>query len=706
MSWYSYANQEQARANGGYVRQYLNLFSAIDCIDKFFIQAKTSNIPDTLLQQLKLIRNQIIQLNFSAKKSFGQTENRKVLFHYHRSKISNLHCDETVYNHQEIQAEVIATYHHQLNQVQRFATKWLVIINELCTQYQKYILFLSDLKNHIQTILDHFSEHPYIKVIKRKGPPAEDDLPYQYVYRTDVFIPELYHILAEYFAGTSIFIKQFIDPFIGKELSNGIKVNNEGMCAGYVYEWASLIGKNGFCSAFPFAGIFIQEAQKKQGKPYRNQTNLKTYYYVNITLLRNVIDDLVKQLLPGNIYGLKLGFHSNILKKNVIHMIGIRYSSNRGIEFFDPNYAIFVFPNLRLFTAWLNVFFKLCYSRCLTETTLNLIKIGKESRSFLTIPLPERKQLYIHRLLKYALKSFKKVQHLIHDNYDLYERTTSGMFECLQVAGYYTAKKMMICKDRNELRIDFAKANLKLEKIQNLMIQHLKSKFQSNNQLERTQHSDYHALLKNTVLMNIAHQSSKLNEKSDAAIINALQLLVEIIQDAPSCITLKYLMDSWLDTKTSEQKSYRNIISGAGSFGFFSPKIYPAIYCLSNEFEINDVILTLLQVRLLIACHEVIKNDPAHPLFTHISKLLNENKTPRELIIEIKNICIENRTKNQFELEITLNIRKKFIKLNPDNRCQLEEIALEMRKEINTNLDESYRDKIMVPLPKIRLVLS
>ncbi|MCE0724000.1 MULTISPECIES: ankyrin repeat domain-containing protein [Legionella] len=137
-------------------------------------------------------------------------------------------------------------------------------------------------------------------------------------------------------------LSQTFDPLIGR--SNIDWDYWEGTCGGYIDFWQEQIASFGALQYMPVTTSDVYNAQG-QAKT-RSDVNKIAYKNENITMAE-VVEKILNSIEEDQTYA--LSFLANVGG----HATGIRrIPGTNGIEFFEPNYGIFVFPEENLFKSW------------------------------------------------------------------------------------------------------------------------------------------------------------------------------------------------------------------------------------------------------------------------------------------------------------------------------------------------------------------
>lgn len=144
---------------------------------------------------------------------------------------------------------------------------------------------------------------------------------------------------AEKLAGVSIPMSQDFDPLQGL-INTSLVPPTEGNCFGHVYFWAKQVHEKGYANPSIVLDTYAYKRHKDQEERRAKLPNISIPPMAN----SQFITDLLQKINNQGVYELEL------YSKTGGHAIGIRKIPKTGeIEFFDPNFGLFLFKNEKSF---------------------------------------------------------------------------------------------------------------------------------------------------------------------------------------------------------------------------------------------------------------------------------------------------------------------------------------------------------------------
>lgn len=237
----------------------------------------------------------------------------------------------------------------------------------------------------------------------------------------------LYH-MASKFDGKHLPLIQSFDPLSGSEGAE-LMSNSQGRCSGYVCGWATQIVKH-----LKFS--FLTDDVNFEYQQYKH----KTEYDIILALECNInfVEELQSNLEENKIYYLALRNSKEHGHAVGIRKIPIKSSKECQVEFFDPNFGLFLFPTINKFNSWFTFF--LMYTRnnkiydydCCRIRHLSQFGFELGKNSLKTSFLNEFQEIKNHDLL--AADALPYIQPFIEDSMKkialLLQKTPQHLHEC------------------------------------------------------------------------------------------------------------------------------------------------------------------------------------------------------------------------------------------------------------------------------------
>lgn len=144
---------------------------------------------------------------------------------------------------------------------------------------------------------------------------------------------------AEKFSGVCIPMTQDFDPLQGL-INVSLVAPTEGNCFGHVYFWAKQVHEKGYANPSIVLDTYAYKRHKDQEERRAKLPNISIPSMDN----SHFMTDLLQKINNQGVYELEL------FSKHGGHAIGIRKIPTTGeIEFFDPNFGLFLFKNEKNF---------------------------------------------------------------------------------------------------------------------------------------------------------------------------------------------------------------------------------------------------------------------------------------------------------------------------------------------------------------------
>lgn len=150
---------------------------------------------------------------------------------------------------------------------------------------------------------------------------------------------------------------QYLDPLIGCVQGAGNREKYEaddGHCLGYVYSWAKQIEINGEAAFLNVLDPVAHYYQTHYHETHYSPTNKITGDQYCLYPVKSSITKILAQINQEHIYYIALG------NLEIGHATGIRRRSHGAIEFFDPNFGLFIFPDENTFIEFFVFFTSVC----------------------------------------------------------------------------------------------------------------------------------------------------------------------------------------------------------------------------------------------------------------------------------------------------------------------------------------------------------
>lgn len=214
-------------------------------------------------------------------------------------------------------------------------------------------------------------KEPFVQSIKNYF--SENDILYTYTLMTGGYVNPF---------------NQGFDPLVGTHNIEDemFKVeNDEGYCSGAVEEWAAEISNEGEARNVSLLDAFSYMRQKTQGSlpPKIDRT---IYFELNKNV-DTIAEKILSDLAPNCIYYLTLA--APVGKQG--HATGIRrVPGTRMIEFYDPNYGLFLFKEAKAFINFFKLLLTLYYLDGQTVfLQAELFQIGRQNMKPSYADLPD-----------------------------------------------------------------------------------------------------------------------------------------------------------------------------------------------------------------------------------------------------------------------------------------------------------------------------
>jgi hypothetical protein len=418
-----------------------------------------------------------------------------------------------------------------------------------------------------------------------------------------------FYYLTSILNGFYIPLNQTLDPL------NGI---SEGYCFGHVLAWADEISKKGrYTSAQLSASPELDYVQLHQNK-YKQEVNYFQNYRSPLDLYE-ISENIIKKLDMTFIFNLVIWSNNG----KDCHGCGIRkIPITNEIEFFDPNFGLFVFKTGDSFRLWFPRLIEMMYFKNGLINNISLKKI-KEQKNDATLSIPlmdihplsdqDKEKIYgyladstipdeVTRKLQYVIQKIRTASYIaIHsEQKDLFKKTDDSIYKMMLSTHQLLKNNSFLTKPKSSGD----------EKITDEILASYKKNIDA-----------YHSFLKKQVFNAIDKEISILDiDKTHPNEIIALIDLKESIHNAGPHIILAAIIDQWLLATNKESKiSHYNLIKSL-------TKTYEAVSYIRFKFETSPFMLHLLQDRLLLKILIIIEghaqylSEPKRLVFFHGNK--------------------------------------------------------------------------------------
>lgn len=342
---------------------------------------------------------------------------------------------------------------------------------------------------------------------------------------------------------------------------------SKGMCDGLSRAWSDEIMEKGKSLKQPVSDkrvTYYQENQEPVSKYLENlHANEKIKYFSYNVVNDKLVLALLDNINDDSIY--LIGFYP---AQEVPHSSGVRKLKNGQIEFYDPNFGIFVFPDRNDFQVWFQHDLLPKYAGELGGK-LQLINAGKQpSNATASLPI-ESPQHRAEQAINFVSKLTSK--HSV-EPWDI------------NLALPIAARAVLENSDNEK---------------QTMIYEMLKAKLHQTYRNTIFNSKEQHIQQKNQVIAQLDNEINRL-QHLDAAKVDALKELKHRVQTAPLAATLATLISKWLnDFPPSGEKSHREIIQRHRIGGNGNTRSYKFILNLMNHYEINPLRMEILQMELV-----------------------------------------------------------------------------------------------------------
>ncbi|MBV8802991.1 MAG: hypothetical protein JO131_08545 [Gammaproteobacteria bacterium] len=395
--------------------------------------------------------------------------------------------------------------------------------------------------------------------------------------------------------GFYIPLNQSLDPLNG---------DAQGYCFGHVLSWSDEISKKGRYTS-PQLSI-SPELDHEQIHQKEDKYDMCYFHKYHLSLdLYSIIDNILKNIDTTFTFSISLRSQGN-----TGHACGIRkIPSTNEIEFFDPNYGIFVFKTEESFRIWFLRLLQMSYFDKGIENSISLIKINKQTNDA-TASIPYQDiQPFSEQDKEKMHKHFS--DHTIPNNIK-----DKVLYICnkIRMSSYITLNSEQ--KDSFKKADDFVyKTILNTQQaLKNNPSNLITQKSFENNELTddsfaiyKKNMDAYHDFLKKQVCDKINIEIGTLTKsKNHPNEIKALNHLKDSINEAGPHIALNAIIDRWLFVINKESKtSHHDLIKKLpGTYGFIS--------FIRSQYETSPFISCLSQDRLLLKIFRAIQEQTQH----------------------------------------------------------------------------------------------
>lgn len=480
--------------------------------------------------------------------------------------------------------------------------------------------FRKDHQQILDKIFPHIKATLFILRQKRKtGSDEEEKLDLEKSYEKNFYSgKEVFHQFANSLDGIYYPINQYFDPFQGMS-NDEYKVKQiNGICFGYVQIWAQKIADKGKSSL-----LFKNDAETFNH--HKNQSRVgqgvSGFDYTHIYEIEEKFGILLSKISTEYVYRLVL---------NRDHAAGIRkIPHSTKIEYFDPNFGLFVFPDAERFKIWFSNYFLYNYFKM--DGRIHLYR-QQDQPIHATPSIPD---ITIDTNYSYSPKFLYEVlsTNIIGSTEQAYSRVQfSAEFLSRRPFGDEIHKKIT---EEMFLGVKIREKNTKALVRKKLGIVETKEKDQkvsseikvnpvTEDQIQLTisgdkkyikSSSEYGAQLiqmtQNALQAKIEALEGKEWEPTKLAFIE----LKKRIENAECFMTLTSIINNWLSCKPLDEKdqgkTYGEIIQEKKPFG--RPRAnslaYQFITDLKKNYEINPVCNTILQEKCLLKIAELGRRD-------------------------------------------------------------------------------------------------
>lgn len=474
--------------------------------------------------------------------------------------------------------------------------------------------------------------------------------------------------IAKKFGASYYPLTQSLDPLVGGEKSKDNIIRNKGICGGLVMVWGDEIIKRGKYLRLPVGDSITTHKQltqlsqfeqwHKKAAKEKDKSAVSNFIYKDKISLQGVLANILNYIDSESVYLMQTRIYND---PNDSHILGIRQLPNGNIEFYDPNYGIFVFQSIINFECWFIYLYeeyasdkggeirvnKMGLQAENAETTLPLYKVVSEENAVEAL-----RQIALKKLRDNGGEKGKWAVILLH------------ACHAMQTAANLLSKEL---NHSSEIKENFIKLWEEVEK-------EFSSTYLGGSLEIYNKENDEQLQLK-TKAMNVVNNEIKKFKSIEMR--SALEELNRRIKKAEEGVTINTLINYWLSDPCGEgNKTYGDIISKYADMA--DNKKHDVIYELVHHYEISYSRLRLLQFSLLVTIDMIAKQPEFKDISKQIKKILKDPQltSTSEKIDALTKMKLEKRVNSLFysktknatmENEQYRNLMKILKKIDPTN---------------------------------------
>lgn len=347
---------------------------------------------------------------------------------------------------------------------------------------------------------------------------------------------------------------------------------------------------------------------------------------------------------------------TRIKDSNYGHALGLHLLSDGKVEFYDPEYGIFVFPKMTHFECW----FQYLYAEYSSKEggKMLLINMGKQPNNT-TTSLPLFKEYSEEEAIRKVMKTATLLCNSLGDNGKKWDAVFAHIYHAAETASNLLAKTT-----NSDLSATLEK---QLKMLDRLTQEKFSTTFLSGS-WELDEESEMERSLLKLKVLNLIDKKIKKFKLSmfNKDKFDALTELHQRIRVAPEGVTLKAVVNHWLMDKPEQgAQSYGDIIQMhyANQQWEKESEQLDFIYRLINDLEISPFRLRILQCFLLVKIGAIKNQWDSEHFGAQVQRVFMDTTltSPLDKLNALKQISLGKKVPSFFE-KTRINENKKYQK--------------------------------------------